>query len=297
MPIGKGSCNGTFGELLQGVLNDRPFLVTLPIPNLQSNAVFVPYPTEDRIIGSPLKTKAVYACEKLVGIFGVETGGLLYIDSNIPTGKGMASSSADIVASLRAIADSYSLPLTENLISDIASEIEPTDGVMYEGVIAYDYINGQLIESFGSMPPFGIIGIDVGGSVDTIQFNQQPKNYNYQERTLFCNAYDLIKIGIKNNDLIPICKATTMSAYMNEAILPKSYLYEFEKLASICNGGLIVAHSGTMLGILFDPYHSRINEFLFQSSKMINNLGTKRYFLYNIKSICSDKKVRKKMIY
>lgn len=66
--------------------------------------------------------------------------------------KGMASSSSDIVAAMKAIAHSYSLPLTEQILSSIAVEIEPSDGVMYDDVVAYDYIHGELIK-FGPLPP------------------------------------------------------------------------------------------------------------------------------------------------
>ncbi|MGM0873777.1 MAG: kinase [Bacillota bacterium] len=281
MRIGKGRCKGTFGELIQGVLDERPFLVTLPIPNLESNATFVPNPTNDRVIGQPLKTKAICACKKLLELFDVKKGGRLHIYSNIPIGKGMSSSSADIVAAMRATADSYSLPITEEIISYIASEIEPTDGVMYEAIVAYDYINGQLIECFGSLPPFGIIGFDVGGVVDTIQFNQRPKPYDWRDQNAFLEAYELVKLGIRKKDLSLICRATTISAHINEKILKKQYINEIERLTSMCQGGVIVAHSGTVLGILFDPFIPNLNEFLLQVSRMFNKTEIVPIYYYN----------------
>lgn len=59
--------------------------------------------------------------------FHIKLGGHLEIHSNIPAGKGLASSSADITAEIRAISDSYSLPLTNEMISTISAKVEPTD--------------------------------------------------------------------------------------------------------------------------------------------------------------------------
>ncbi|MBO1511399.1 GHMP family kinase ATP-binding protein [Metabacillus bambusae] len=260
MQIGYGTCNGTFGELAQGVINQQPFLITLPVPLLKSKATFIPDPIKMNIIAQPSQTKAVMACKKMFELFNLSGGGTLHLFSNIPRGKGMASSSADIVASIRAVAHSYSIQLSHEVISNIATEIEPTDGVMYEGTVAYDYINGQLIDSFGDLPPYGIIGIDIGGRIDTIQFNKRRKPYTELDHQTFIHAFHLIKEGIKKKDLTLICQASTMSAKVSEKALPKRYFKEIERLAGLCEGGIVVAHSGTVLGILFDPTKSIIEK-------------------------------------
>lgn len=280
MKVGKGKCSGTFGELVQGVLGQQPFLITLPIPVLKSEAIFIPDRKKSEINGFRSHTKALEACEKVFQWFDLSGGGVLQLHSNIPRGKGMASSSADIVAAMRAVAESFSIPLTDDIISRIASEIEPTDGVMFEDVVAFDYINGQLIESFGSLPPFGMIGIDIGGVIDTIQFNQQLKQYNYSDHQMFFEAYNLIKSGIRNKDLSLICKASTMSAQVNEKFLPKPYFKEIERLTSICQGGIVVAHSGTVLGILFNPTIPNLEEFLLQVSRFFDQTRTVPYYFY-----------------
>ena len=170
---------------------------------MRSEAIFIPDDTARDITGMEAEnSKAVKACIKLSERFGLKAGGKLYLRSNIPKGKGMASSSADITAALRAMADSYSLELTNGMISSIAAEIEPTDGVMYGDVaVAYDYIKGELIEQFGTLPPFTLIGIDCGGIVDTVQFNQLEKSYDAREQNKFIEAYKLVKRGIEEQNL------------------------------------------------------------------------------------------------
>ncbi|MDR4950493.1 GHMP family kinase ATP-binding protein [Neobacillus cucumis] len=252
MKLGKGSCNGTFGELVQGIIEERPFLITLPIPSLQSEARFVPEPAVSgiRVVDTKIKTKK--AGESLLQLFGIKGGGYLEIHTNIPAGKGLASSSADIVAALRAIAESYSLPITKEIISMIATKVEPTDGVMYEEVVAYDYINGQLIESFGVLPPYILVGIDFGGTVNTIKFNQVPKSYTEGDQQQLSEAYQLVRKGFKDQNITCLVQAATISARVNQKILPKPFFPQLEKLAQSYQGGIVVAHSGTVAGILLD---------------------------------------------
>jgi uncharacterized protein involved in propanediol utilization len=254
MKIGKGNCNGTFGELVQGIIGERPFLITFPIPSLWSHATFFPDPTISEIRGADSTIKAIKAGRLLLQWFGIKGGGFLEIRSNIPIGKGLASSSADIVAAMRAIAQSYSLPLTKEIISAISARVEPTDGVMYEEVVAFDYIHGELIESFGVLPPFTIVGVDIGGIVNTIEFNQVPKEYDRHDQNQFLKAYELVKKGFREKNLSFICKAATISARVNQKLLPKPVFSEFEKLAHAFEAGIVVAHSGTMIGILIDHH-------------------------------------------
>ncbi|WP_226665310.1 kinase [Metabacillus litoralis] len=253
MKTGYGECHGTFGELVQGVLDDQSFLLTFPLPELKTKAVFTPQFHTKKVNGHKHFSKAILACEKLIKSLNLPTGGILKLYSTIPRGKGMASSTADIVAAMRAVADSYSINILGELISKIASEIEPTDGVMYEHIVAYDYLNGTLIEPLGELPPYQLIGFDIGGTVDTILFNQQQKNYSFQQLQDLKSAYDLVKVGIKHQYLPSILNATTMSAKINQNWLPKPFFNEIDYLSSLCQGGIVIAHSGTMMGILYDP--------------------------------------------
>lgn len=273
MKHGKGFCNGTFGELVQGVIGGRPFLITLPIQSLRSEAVFIPDENVSEITGSPANVKAVQAGRRLCQRYGIKTGGRLHIHSNIPAGKGLASSSADITAAMKAIADAYSLPLPNEIISSVAAEIEPTDGVMYDEVVAFDFIHGELIECFGHLPPVFIIGIDFGGMVDTIRHNQLHKNYEMKEQLQFIAAYEMVKAGIAKKNVSLLCRAAAVSARINQKFLPKPYFNELETLANTYGGGLVAAHSGTVLGIIVDKKNSKIKEVSTQVLLIAKNLN------------------------
>ena len=254
MKLGVGKCNGTFGELIQGVIGDSPFLVSLPI-EVKSTALFLPNPKTEKIsiMSSNPKPKSEQACRLLLKKHNIQTGGKLLISSDLPEGKGMASSSADLIASLRAVAQSHSLLINESILSEITSTIEPTDGVMYRELVAYDYLNGRLIEVIGQLPRMILLGIDTGGTVESTLFNQIPKDYNSEEKQLFSQALYLLKEGVQKKELSFIFEAATMSAKINEKRLAKPFFEEILEIAEENNGGVVIAHSGTVIGVLLSP--------------------------------------------
>src|SRR5579871_5667863 len=132
--VGIGKAFGTFGELLQGVLpTERHFLVTLPI-QLHSNVEWVTGKQWMELTVTPHhKHKSLALARQLLSYWQLPLQGRLVLHSNIPEGKGMASSSADLVATARAIAHAYQRHLPMALLETLMAEIEPSDGVMYNG--------------------------------------------------------------------------------------------------------------------------------------------------------------------
>ncbi len=105
--VGNGFAPGSFGELLQGVSPDdgRDFLVTLPL-SIGAHATFTPDATLPDVQVAPArKRKSLAVARRALALLGAPPGGALTIDSSLPEGKGLASSSADLVATVRAVAD------------------------------------------------------------------------------------------------------------------------------------------------------------------------------------------------
>src|SRR5207302_1757315 len=97
---GKGKAFGTFGELLQGRLDnsDGDFLVTFPIARY-SHATFATDPKSAAVIVyPPYKYKSQKLADMILEYYALPKGGILVLESDIPVGKGLASSSADLVA-------------------------------------------------------------------------------------------------------------------------------------------------------------------------------------------------------
>ena len=121
---------GSCGEVMQGFWQGRPFLVTCPIDRYSTVVVL---PGTGRLVGGGAKARRALAlgqaycrCDSLAHDF--------FLTSELPPGKGMASSSADICAVLAAVAAVNQVHLSEGDIGRLAASIEPTDGVFCQGL-------------------------------------------------------------------------------------------------------------------------------------------------------------------
>jgi L-threonine kinase len=253
LPMGVGRAFGTCGELVQGQFDSgEDFLITLPVDMWSEVRVTIDVISSE-VRGNVEKTKTSLAIRKALDYFGFPNFGATFqSQSDLPEGKGMASSSADIVAACRAVSAALNLPILAEDISRIAISIEPTDGVMHEGSVCYNHREGSLLETLGKLPPANLLVLDFGNQIDTVAFNQTPKNYTAVERKQINRAYELIRTGIQMQDFAQIGLGATLSAEVNQRILPKPYFEKITRIAREHNAnGLCAAHSGTVLGLLF----------------------------------------------
>ena len=79
--------------------------------------------------------------------------------SDLDIGKGMGSSTADIVAAARALAAIAGQDLSPAQLAGIATSIESSDGSMYPGLIAFNQKTGEVVETFAWWPQFVILMI------------------------------------------------------------------------------------------------------------------------------------------
>jgi L-threonine kinase len=251
-PAGVGSANGTGGELVQGVLGDRDVMVTFPV-QLPVTATAHRTPAPGVVVWPPCRHKARRAVETLrtAHLDPDGPGVLVQIASPIPVGKGMASSSADIVAACRAVAQLHGLDLAPHELSAIACGIEPTDGIMYDNPVAYDFMCGELLHDPARELDALAVVIDSGTCLDTLALRRRP--YNPEERAALSEAYDLVLDGLAAGDLAAVGAAATASARINQRRVPKPDLEALLEVAEAYGGaGVATAHSGTILTLLFD---------------------------------------------
>lgn len=259
---GTGRAHGTFGELLQGALpGDQDFLVTLPI-RAGSTAVFTPDPRADGVrVEPPHKTKSRALAELVLRRRGISGGGLLRLDCALPEGKGLASSSADLVATARAIGDAYGHPPHPSEIESWLRLIEPSDGVMYPGIVAFRHRQVRLHSRLGPVPPLTIVAADEGGGIDTVAFNRTPARFPVAETREYRRLLQTLAVAVPAGDVATIGRVATRSARMNAARHPRPHLDAvIAQARSIGAAGVVVAHSGTMIGMLLDdrdPDHAR----------------------------------------
>ncbi|MGW8354472.1 GHMP family kinase ATP-binding protein [Streptomyces wedmorensis] len=250
--VAVSSAFGTFGELLQGALpDDGPdFLVTLPIARW-ATATFEYTSARDGVEVFPAtKTKARRVAEAVLARYAAG-GGSLRLDGSLPEGKGLASSSADLVATARAVASALGVDLPPRVVEDVLREIEPTDGVMYPGVVAFRHRDVELLDRLGALPPMTIVGIDEGGTVDTVAFNRIPKNFTAAERDEYARLLDDVRTAVRAGDAAAIGRVATRSAHLNQRLCRKRTLDAMTALSAEIGGvGVVTAHSGSTIGLL-----------------------------------------------
>ena len=250
---------GVCGELAQGVIEGIHFLVTCPID-------FYSRVTVDLYSDGP-GVEAPDGCDKtaaavrraLSQLKNAKVRAKLTINNPIPRGKGMASSSADLAAAIAATGLALGEELTPYQIAQIALSIEPTDGIMIPGVALFDHRAGIIRESLGPPPPMEIIALDLGGTVDTVQFNMVDRFQRWQNVDDQTNeALRLLRLGIANEDPVLVGQGASISADASQAVLSKPRLQEVKNFAaSVGAVGVNVGHSGTIMGVLLDARERR----------------------------------------
>lgn len=237
---------GSCGELIQGSIGGRAFLVTCPI-NKYSMAGTGSY-------FSYLPRKTHLARLKTMEYIKARPRAKLCLLTQLPPGKGMASSSADIAAVCQATALSCGRTLTEEEISAISVSIEPTDGVFCRGIVRYSHLTGEVLERFDTVPAVRLLLLDMGGKVDTLGFNRRRdlgRLYTQNESDIK-RALCLLRRGFAENDITAIGQAAAISAYANQSILRKHCLEDIMMTAERYGAaGVNAAHSGTVVGVMF----------------------------------------------
>ena len=271
--MGIGRCFGTFGELLQGVLPDqeREFLVTLPIARY-SNATFTAWSRSREVcVYPPHKEKSRRLAEKLMHVFGLESGGFLSVQSELPAGKGCASSSADMVSTALAIQSAFGVSISQASLAQAMSSIEPSDGVMYRGIVSFYHREGVLRKFLGYLPSLTIVGLDEGGQVDTVEFNGRSKPFGRARRAEYEKLLFGMERAVLRGDLGSLGEISTRSAILNQDVLPKTHLDLLLNMRRRYKAlGVVIAHSGTHLGLLLDPNSSNYYRSL---SAIVNELA------------------------
>lgn len=249
----------TCGELIQGVLGDRDFLINSPI-NLYSEVEvqLVPSTGEVKVATPGVYSKLKQAVGVALKLCAPYQGARVVLHSHVARGKGLASSTSEITAAVAATAAAAGAELSVDKISDIAIGVEPSDGVYYPGVIMYDQIRGQLLNTLGKPPPIKFIVVDSGGEVDTLKFERGRFRRNaLAHQSEMREALRKVVLGFKHGSAALVAEGATKSALCNQAVLYKPELdYLLKGTQELGGLGVNCAHTGTVLGVMFNPYDS-----------------------------------------
>lgn len=254
---------GSCGELVQGTRGGTNFLVSCPVNWYSRVTVRLGPSLEDAFPAN--RSKTYQGVRKMLDIKGFSSyGAVLEVVSSIPVGKGMASSTADLAAGCFAAAAAIKVRPDPHEIAAIALAVEPSDATFFPGIVLFDHVHGMLYKELGNSLPLGILALDFGGVVDTLDFNQR-QDLPLRNKSNECvveKALDLVQTGLARRDPALLGKGATLSALANQKILPKPRLEELIAFSARHGAyGVNVAHSGTVAGVLLPPGWERDRPF------------------------------------
>jgi uncharacterized protein involved in propanediol utilization len=282
--VGIGYASAHHGELLQGMFEDdecwRRALVTLPLPDWGSRAVFIPGHHDDVAVLPGLaksRRAAVLTLHELRQRTSPVPGGRLDITSNVPHGVGMGSSTSDVTATIRAVADHHRLSMSCEDVGRLAVEAESaSDSIMFDDqVVLFAHRDGMVLENLGhQLPPLVVVGANTqpGASVDTLRC--PPAEYHEDELACFRVLRAALRCAVATADVALLGQVATASARVNQRFLPKPSLPDLVELSRRLGGaGVQVAHSGTVAGLIFDARQPGIADSVSECRSGIEALG------------------------
>lgn len=249
---GIGRANGSFGEIAQGRLSSGiDFLVTLPIvianqARLTCRRISGPTVVECHL----LKARAVGVA--LAGNLGLSQYHItIELAPKLPTGKGLSSSTADMLATVRAFEGAFGVRFSAKFISALFAAIEPHDALHYATSVLYNHRAGQLLADFNYIPAFVIVALDTGKHLDTCQFNKK-LTFSREDMLRYDRLCDQLMTAFAEHD----DRAIAVSAYHSTQIHAERYndafLFDVMRVADNLDAwGVVNTHSGTCPGLLY----------------------------------------------
>jgi uncharacterized protein involved in propanediol utilization len=289
---GTGRCTSHHGEILQGSFSEGDErirgLVTLPCPLFETSAEFHP------ALRSPLRiepaaddwSKSLRAARiTLRGLGLPDCGGTLTLRRAAPISQGFGSSTCDVVAVIRAIASSVGRSLGAREIARIAVEAESAaDPTMFEGsAILFGQRSGHLLDVYDEpLPPLSMLGFAASAQthIDTISLPLPV--YSASQLDWFDSARTELRAAIAARDLSSIGAIATHSALINQSYLPKLKFDSILEVAADCDAlGVQVAHSGSLVGVMFDAHDEDHRDKLARAIDSLRGLGFRHFHQFN----------------
>ncbi|MBC1489804.1 propanediol utilization protein [Listeria sp. FSL L7-1485] len=275
----KAKCPASCGELLQGWIQGGEKLISYPI-NWFSEVTL-----SDKIVApSTGETKAWRAFHLTCEHFGVPKNERpnvsLQVKSTIPVAKGMASSTADIAATIGATASWLKQPVTDTEIAKLCLQLEPTDSTIFPTLTLFDHLEGTTIHSTSWLPKLGVVVLEPLTILETAIFRQESHQKQLlQNEEKLAHGFALFEQAVEQHSISLLGEAATISATCNQTILAKPFFKEIlEVIEQLDLPGVNVSHSGTVVGIFYEQQKIDPLEILFELERRYITTFYSRYY-------------------
>lgn len=193
--------------------------------------------------------------------------GRLEYRSDLAVGKGMASSTADIVATLRCLFRLFGLEYRQSVVTSVLSRIERADSVFLDEFALYLSGAHRVVRPLGaSVGLYACYAVEEG-TVDTEEAGPGLLAHYRRHRSAYRDCVEGLVRAFDAGDPAGVAAGAARSAALSQLVLPK---LSFDELRANQSGfgadGLFVAHTGTVIGYLFrarpsQAAHAELSEF------------------------------------
>lgn len=255
-----GVCRGSLGEFFQGlsVHTENEIVVVSSLIPKYSWVYFTPQahssiPISTEVAKHPERYKAFKALTLYCHKHGEAVPiGYWHFNSDLQISRGMASSTADIVAMLRCAASYFSRELPVDEIVHILAKIERSDSVFLDTPALFCSSGHHIINQFDKAPPLYALYMHEAETVETEGTKTKLLDYYQQNKKHYYALYQKANNALSNKDLAEICRVSTQSAQLSQEVLPKKNFNNiFKAMPRFNANGMITAHTGSIIGMLF----------------------------------------------
>jgi len=261
---GHGAIHAHHGEVVQGIFYSpdgalEHGLVTLPCDLFGTRVRFRPLRSGPLTVEPTDRGRARMAARLTLDALGrTGWGGAIRIESTVPLRWGCGSSTTDVLATIRAVADAFDVVLQPEWIARISVAAETaSDSLMYgpERAVLFAQRRGtRLLDLGGPLPVVRVLGFNTefDNGVETLALPPMP--YSAWEIEAFQPMLGLLCRAVERQDPRLLGRVATASTVITQRHRPKRNMPEVLRLAREVGAvGVQVAHSGTVAGLLFDP--------------------------------------------
>ncbi len=288
--IGKGHSFCHHGEILQGVfycekLQEYVYgLTTLKCNLFSSRVMFIPNSNGKINVMPTINKKAKKAAELMIGYLNKNTGGDIFVQSNIFPKLGFGSSTADVLSTMLAISDMFEAEVSEDVLANLAVKSETaSDSIMYSNDVLFAQKKGIVIEQFKrKLPKMIVLGFDEAPENDGFDtLSMKPLQYSLHEKEEFKKLRLLLSESAEKQDVNLLGEVATRSALINQKYYPKKNLKKILRIKEEKGAvGVQISHSGDLVGLIWNPATPFLHERIEESKQKLKNMNIKSFWIF-----------------
>lgn len=266
--MAEARCPASCGEFIQGWIDGGEKLVSCPIDWFSTVSVCegVMLPGE--------RPRMRQMLERVVTHFGysasLANSLCMTLESTIPVGKGLASSTADIAATAVATARHLGKELDEPTLAALCVQIEPTDSTVFRKLTLFDHLNAHVQITCPAAPTLELLLLEGNTTLLTEDYHRRNReSVLISSAEALDNAWLRLQRSCEQQDVRLLGEAATLSAIASQQLLEKPM---FTALLSLVEKfdlyGLNVAHSGSVVGLMLDSSKHDYQKIIWQIKKL-----------------------------